>query len=148
VTAKTPHSRAPHLGTPKAQPQHFADGPTVNLGDAVELLADDLALDVAGAEQIFAAAQVSLTRELVTAVTERTEGWPVGIYLAAVIAHDSNNEDLTVSGDDRYVADYLYRESLMQLPASLRRQKWFVCFQMPVSWKPNNISMVWTDGIF
>ena len=30
-------------------------------GDAVELLADDLALDAAGAEQIFAAAQVSLT---------------------------------------------------------------------------------------
>ena len=57
---------------------------------------------------------MSLTRELAAAVTERTEGWPVGLYLAAVIAHDSNGEALTVSGDDRYVADYLYRESLMQ----------------------------------
>ena len=28
----------------------------------------------------------SLTRELAAAVTERTEGWPVGLYLAAVIA--------------------------------------------------------------
>ncbi len=28
---------------------------------------------------------------------------------------------MAVSGDDRYVADYLYRESLMQLPASLQR---------------------------
>ena len=28
---------------------------------------------------------------------------------------------MTVSGDDRYVADYLYRESLMQLPESLQR---------------------------
>ena len=49
-------------------------------------------------------------------MTERTEGWPVGLYLAAVISHDSNGEALTVSGDDRYVADYLYRESLMSCP--------------------------------
>ena len=28
---------------------------------------------------------------------------------------------LTISGDDRYVADYLYRESLMQLPESVQR---------------------------
>jgi LuxR family maltose regulon positive regulatory protein len=90
-------------------------------GDAVELLASDLALDAAGAEQIFAAVQASPTRELIATVTERTEGWPVGIYLAALIAHDSNNEALTVYGDDRYVADYLYRESLVHLPESLQR---------------------------
>ena len=41
--------------------------------------ADDLALDAAGAEQIFAQAHVSLTPELAAAVTERTEGWPVGL---------------------------------------------------------------------
>ncbi len=29
--------------------------------------------------------------------------------------------DRTISGDDRYVADYLYRESLMQLPAGDQR---------------------------
>jgi LuxR family transcriptional regulator, maltose regulon positive regulatory protein len=90
-------------------------------GDALELRASDLALDAAGAEQIFAQAQVGLTRELAAAVTERTEGWPVGLYLAALIAHDSNGQALTVSGEDRYVADYLYRESLMQLPESLQR---------------------------
>jgi LuxR family maltose regulon positive regulatory protein len=90
-------------------------------GDALELRASDLALDAAGAEQIFAQAQVRLTRELAAAVTERTEGWPVGLYLAALIAHDSNGQALTVSGEDRYVADYLYRESLMQLPESLQR---------------------------
>ena len=31
-------------------------------------------------------AQVSLSPEMAAAVTERTEGWPVGLYLAAVIA--------------------------------------------------------------
>ena len=90
-------------------------------GDAVEYLGSDLALDAAGAEQIFAAAHVKVTRERAAAVTERTEGWPVGLYLAAVIARDSPGETLTVSGDDRYLADYLYRESLMSLPGNIQR---------------------------
>ena len=55
-------------------------------GDALELRASDLAFDAAGTEQIFAQAHLSLTPELAAAVTERTEGWPVGVYLAAVIA--------------------------------------------------------------
>ena len=54
-------------------------------------------------------------------MTERTEGWPVGLYLAAVIAHDDKGDALTVSGNDRYVADYLYRESLVRLPESIQR---------------------------
>jgi LuxR family maltose regulon positive regulatory protein len=90
-------------------------------GDAVELVASDLALDAAGAEQIFSQAHVKLTDELAVAVTARTEGWPVGLYLAAVIASASNGDVLTISGDDRYVADYLYRESLMQLPERVQR---------------------------
>ena len=62
-------------------------------GDALELGAGDLALDAAGARQIFANAQVSLTPELAAAVTERTEGWPVGLYLAALIAKESHGQD-------------------------------------------------------
>jgi LuxR family maltose regulon positive regulatory protein len=90
-------------------------------GDALEFMAADLALDAAGAEQIFSQAHVSLTRELAVAVTERTEGWPAGLYLAAVIANDSSGGAPMVSGDDRYVADYLYRESLIRLPESVQR---------------------------
>ncbi len=90
-------------------------------GDAWELGASDLALDVDAAEQIFAQAHVSITREAAAAVTERTEGWPAGLYLAAMIARASHGQGLTVSGDDRFVADYLYRESLSQLPESTQR---------------------------
>ena len=90
-------------------------------GDVLEFLGSDLALDAAGAQQIFAAAHVSITREVAAAATERSEGWPAGLYLAAVIARDSNGETLTVSGEDRYVADYLYRESLMNLPENIQR---------------------------
>jgi hypothetical protein len=32
------------------------------------------------------------------AVTERTEGWPAGLYLAAVIAAGHDGEPVTVSG--------------------------------------------------
>ena len=55
-------------------------------GEALEFVASDLALDAIGAEQIFSQAHLKLTPELAAAVTERTEGWPVGLYLAAVIA--------------------------------------------------------------
>jgi LuxR family maltose regulon positive regulatory protein len=85
-------------------------------GDAIELLASDLAIDASGAQQIFAEASVSLSPELAASVTARTEGWPAGLYLAALIAKESNDEGLGISGDDRYIADYLYRESFMQLP--------------------------------
>ncbi len=89
-------------------------------GDALEFVAGDLALDVAGAEQIFEQAQVAVSAELAQQVTARTEGWPAGLYLAALIAGDSKGE-LSISGDDRYVSDYLYRESLMHLPADVQR---------------------------
>jgi LuxR family transcriptional regulator, maltose regulon positive regulatory protein len=90
-------------------------------GDALELGADDLALDAAGARQIFSNAQVSVTPELAAAAAERTEGWPVGLYLAALIAKESHGQTQTVTGDDRYVADYLYHEALSRQPKALQR---------------------------
>ena len=90
-------------------------------GDAAELVANDLALDAHGAQQIFSRAHVPITPEAAAAVTARTEGWPAGLYLAAKIASDSHGDALTITGDDRYVADYLYRESLTQLPEAVRR---------------------------
>ena len=55
------------------------------------------------------------------AVTERTEGWPAGLYLASLIAKENSDKAPAITGDDRYVADYLYRESFMQLPEDLQR---------------------------
>jgi len=91
------------------------------LGDALEFRAGDLALNAAGAQQIFATKQVSLTAEQAAAVTERTEGWPAGLYLAAVIAKQSGGQALAITGDDPYVADYLYREALAPAPEDRQR---------------------------
>ena len=89
-------------------------------GEAYEFLANDLALDSAGVEQIFSTADVSLSPDMAKTVETRTEGWPAGIYLTALIAR-GNDDALTVTGDDPYVADYLYRESLSRLPESDRK---------------------------
>ncbi len=90
-------------------------------GEALEFATSDLAVDAAGAQQIFSAANVDLTPDLAAVVTDRTEGWPVGLYLAALIASRTDGEVVSVSGDDRYVADYLYRESLMHLSEDVQR---------------------------
>jgi LuxR family transcriptional regulator, maltose regulon positive regulatory protein len=90
-------------------------------GDALEFGAGDLALDAAGARQIFAHAHVNEALELAAAATEQTEGWPAGLYLAALIAKESHSQVRTVTGDDRYVADYLYREALTGQPKAIQR---------------------------
>ena len=84
-------------------------------GEVVELLAADLALDAVGAAQIFSHANVDITPEMAVAVAARTEGWPVGLYLAASIASDTPGDVSMITGDDRFVADYLYSESLAHL---------------------------------
>ncbi|ROS27883.1 LuxR C-terminal-related transcriptional regulator [Cellulomonas sp. PhB150] len=77
--------------------------------------AADLALDVEGARQILSAAHVPVTAESAALVTERTEGWPAGIYLASLVASEQGADAGPLTGDDRYVADYLQREALGQL---------------------------------
>ena len=90
-------------------------------GDAIEFGAGDLALDAAGARQIFAEAQIELSPPMAEAVTERTEGWPAGLYLASLIANETSDQAPAITGDDRYVADYLYRESFVRLSEDVQR---------------------------
>jgi LuxR family maltose regulon positive regulatory protein len=80
-------------------------------GQATELGMRDLALDAAATRQIFAGLNVSVTDELASGFTERTEGWAAGLYLAALIAREQDQAEPMLHGDDRYVTDYLYRES-------------------------------------
>ncbi len=89
-------------------------------GTVLEIDSESLALDANGAMQIFAQAQVPLSADLAADITERTEGWPVGLYLAALIARDSHGGVAAVSGDDRYISDYLYRESMGALPEDVQ----------------------------
>ena len=80
--------------------------------------ASDLGLDTAGAQADFLAGERQRHSRDGGRGTERTEGWPVGLYLAALIARTSAERRVRGLGEDRYVADYPIGESLMQLPES------------------------------
>ena len=90
-------------------------------GDALELGAGELALDAAGAQQIFEHERVRVTPELAAEVAERAEGWPAGLYLTALAAHQGHGQARAITGDDRYVADYLYREAFIRQPKTVQR---------------------------
>jgi LuxR family maltose regulon positive regulatory protein len=92
-------------------------------GGAFEVVAADLAPNQVAATQIFAKEDVSLSPELAAALSERTEGFPAGLHLAATMAKNSQGQLGVTSGDDRYVGDHFYRVSLSRLPA---RMQWFL----------------------
>jgi LuxR family maltose regulon positive regulatory protein len=83
--------------------------------DLREVAADDLVIDATGAVKVFDAAGVHLDEDLAAEVVQRTDGWPAGVYLAALIARelpDAWTSPLPISGTDRFFADYLLREAL------------------------------------
>jgi LuxR family maltose regulon positive regulatory protein len=90
-------------------------------GNAIEVVATDLALDVTEAQRVFASQDVTLSAELAENVIQQTEGWPVGLYLAALIAREGSGDAADLSGADTYVADYLYQETLEAQPESIRQ---------------------------
>jgi LuxR family maltose regulon positive regulatory protein len=81
----------------------------------------DLRLDEREAGLLLAAAGVELDERALSELTERTEGWPAGLYLAAM-SFRAGAPNLTgaerFAGDDRYVADYFRGELLSRLPTS------------------------------
>ena len=84
--------------------------------------ASDLALDAAGAEQIFATAQRERSRREQAAIVDRADRRLAGRSLpGGADRARGHGAALTVSGDDRYVADYLYHESLVHLPEDVQR---------------------------
>lgn len=85
-------------------------------GEVFELGVDELALDESGARHVFASQRIDLSPEEASLIIRRTEGWPVGISLAARIATETEGDLTAIAGDDRYVADYLYGQALAQLP--------------------------------
>lgn len=88
-------------------------------GQLVELRAVELSLGSAEAGALLAAAGVPLTDELVARLVERTEGWPAGLYLAALSLRDrSRPEDFVdrFTGTSRHVADFLSEDVLARQP--------------------------------
>lgn len=88
-------------------------------GRVVEVDTADLAMDEDEARDLLAGAGVRLSEPELTDLVAYTEGWPVGLYLAA-LAHLAGGGNLPAgapfTGDDRLMADYLRTELLDRIP--------------------------------
>jgi LuxR family transcriptional regulator, maltose regulon positive regulatory protein len=90
-------------------------------GDVVEIGVGDLAMGRAEATALFAAAGVGVGDADVELLVEQTEGWPVGLYLAALavkLGRPAGGAAVAFRGDDRLVSDYVRAELFAELPAS------------------------------
>jgi LuxR family maltose regulon positive regulatory protein len=92
-------------------------------GRVMELGVAELAMDLREARALLEEVRVEVADEQVAELHRRTEGWPVGLYLAALaLQADAGIEDprgvgAAFSGEDWLVADYLWSELLSRLPA-------------------------------
>jgi LuxR family maltose regulon positive regulatory protein len=90
-------------------------------GRVQEIGLTDLRLDAQEAGLLLRAAGVELEGDELADLTERTEGWPAGLYLAA-LSLQAGAADATgvgaFTGDDRFVSEYLRFELLSRLPAA------------------------------
>jgi len=84
-------------------------------GRLVEIGAGDLALDEAETRGVLEHAGVSASADDVAQLSRRTEGWAIGVYLAALSLGGSATMDdalAVFTGEDRYVVDYVRSEFL------------------------------------
>jgi len=92
-------------------------------GRLVEVGPADLAMDLREARALLEAAEVRLPAEQAAELHRRTEGWPAGLYLAALALQaadpglDMSDAGMGFAGDDRFIVDYLNAELLSRLPA-------------------------------
>ncbi len=84
-------------------------------GSIVEVGVDDLAMGKAEARSLLIGAGVELPEPDLEVLVEQTEGWPAGLYLAALAINAGGAQvDVarTFTGDDRFMGDYLRTEFL------------------------------------
>jgi LuxR family transcriptional regulator, maltose regulon positive regulatory protein len=87
-------------------------------GRVLEIGLGDLALSRPEAAALLRSAGVVLGEEEVAALHQRTEGWPAGLYLAALYLREGGQlETAAVSfgGDDRLVSEYMQSELLERI---------------------------------
>ena len=87
-------------------------------GRVTEIGPGDLALTRGEASVLLRAAQVPLGADEVAELHRRTEGWPAGLYLAALCLREGGLPGaaaVSVAGDHRFVSEYLESEFLARI---------------------------------
>ncbi len=86
----------------------------------LELHAEDLAMTFAEAAELLDVAGLHLSAVELEMLMDRTEGWPAGLYMAALSLREESQVGAALarfSGSDRVVADYMWEEFLSDLSA-------------------------------
>src|SRR6266567_6336016 len=95
-------------------------------GKLLEIGPDDLSLTADEASSLLRNADVALGEDEVAELHRRTEGWPAGLYLAALYLREGGplaNAAVSFGGDDRLVSQYMESEFLARIS---RRQRVFL----------------------
>ena len=104
----------PNIGLPRLR----ADGRLVEVG------VDGLMLGPTEAQRLLRGAGVRTTRAEAAELADATEGWPVGLYLAALSLQEQRRSTLPpirFNGHDRFVVDYVRSEVLGRLSRERQR---------------------------
>jgi LuxR family transcriptional regulator, maltose regulon positive regulatory protein len=99
--------------------QHLRVGRLRAEGRCAEFGRADLAFTAEEARQALVLTGVDVDDDDLRLLVDRTEGWPVGVYLAALgLLYDVEVSDAPggVTGDDAYIADYFRDELLALVP--------------------------------
>src|SRR5215470_17921769 len=91
------------------------------LGGIFEVTAEDLAMGPLEAGSLLRGAGVDANEASLRDLLQRTEGWPTGLYIAALaIKSGTRHSDVgfTFTGDDMYMGDYLRSELLDRISAA------------------------------
>jgi LuxR family transcriptional regulator, maltose regulon positive regulatory protein len=97
--------------------------PTARLrahGGILEVTADDLAMGPPEARSLLEGAGVDADEASLRDLLQRTEGWPAGLYIAALAIKSGTRQSdagFTFTGDDVYMGDYLRSELLAGVSA-------------------------------
>jgi LuxR family transcriptional regulator, maltose regulon positive regulatory protein len=95
-------------------------------GRLLEIGPDDLSLNPAEADSLLRDAGVALGGDDVAELHRRTEGWPAGLYLAALYLREGGSvrrAAVSFGGDDRLVSEYMESEFLDRIS---QRQRVFL----------------------
>src|SRR5271165_3310649 len=87
-------------------------------GRILEIGPGDLSLDCDEASSLLRNADIAVGEDDVTELHRRTEGWPAGLYLAALYLREGGsfaNVAVSFGGDDRLVSEYMESEFLARI---------------------------------
>ena len=117
IARRVPPGSTIALGTRGRRPYPMSRG--LLAGQSTEIGVGELSMDGGEAAALLRASGVEATREVADALHDKTEGWPAGLYIAALALRNADDPERAVqefTGGDRSITDYVTEEILTAIP--------------------------------